>query len=49
MVPFRELSIEPGRPGDDGSTAEDLHMPMPEHHTTVAGYLRQAGYFTGHM
>ena len=24
-------------------------MPMPEHHTTVAGYLRQAGYFTGHM
>lgn len=29
--------------------AEDLHMPMPEHHTTVAGYLRQGGYFTGHM
>jgi N-sulfoglucosamine sulfohydrolase len=29
--------------------AEDLHMPMPADHTTVAGYLRKAGYFTGHM
>jgi arylsulfatase A-like enzyme len=29
--------------------AEDLHMPMPERHTTVAGYLRRAGYVTGHM
>lgn len=29
--------------------AEDLHMPMPERHTTVAGYLGKAGYFTGHM
>ena len=29
--------------------AEDLHMPMPASHTTVQGYLRNAGYFTGHM
>lgn len=29
--------------------AEDLHMPMPERHTTVQGYLGNAGYFTGHM
>lgn len=29
--------------------AEDLHMPMPERHTTVPGHLRKAGYFTGHM
>lgn len=29
--------------------AEDLHMPMPERHRTVAGHLRRAGYFTGHM
>ena len=29
--------------------AEDLHMPMPAAHTTVPGYLRKAGYFTGHM
>lgn len=29
--------------------AEDLHMPMPERHTTVAGHLGNAGYFTGHM
>lgn len=29
--------------------AEDLHVPMPERYTTVAGHLRQAGWFTGHM
>ena len=29
--------------------AEDLHMPMPGRYTTVAGHLREAGYFTGHM
>lgn len=29
--------------------AEDLHMPMPERHTTAPGYLRRAGYITGHM
>ena len=29
--------------------AEDLHMPMPERHTPVQAYLRDAGYFTGHM
>lgn len=29
--------------------AEDLHMPMPERYTTVAGHLRRAGWFTGHM
>lgn len=29
--------------------AEDLHMPLPAGHTTVAGYLRDAGYVTGHM
>jgi arylsulfatase A-like enzyme len=29
--------------------AEDLHMPLPERHTTIAGHLRRAGYFTGHM
>ena len=29
--------------------AEDLHMPMPERHVTVPGYLGRAGYFTGHM
>ncbi|HEU5482603.1 MAG TPA: sulfatase, partial [Sphingomicrobium sp.] len=29
--------------------AEDLHVPMPERHTTVPGHLRRAGYFTGHM
>jgi N-sulfoglucosamine sulfohydrolase len=29
--------------------AEDLHMPMPAEHRTVAGWLREAGYFTGHV
>lgn len=29
--------------------AEDLHMPMPPEHVTVAGYLQRAGYFTGMM
>ncbi|MGH8204430.1 MAG: sulfatase-like hydrolase/transferase, partial [Steroidobacteraceae bacterium] len=29
--------------------AEDLHMPMPAAHTTVPGFLRMTGYFTGHM
>lgn len=29
--------------------AEDLHMPMPERHTPLQAYLREAGYFTGHM
>ncbi|MEX2495773.1 MAG: sulfatase [Woeseia sp.] len=29
--------------------AEDLHMPMPAHHRTIAGHLGKAGYFTGHM
>jgi arylsulfatase A-like enzyme len=29
--------------------AEDLHMPMPAGHRTVAGWLREAGYFTGHL
>lgn len=29
--------------------AEDLHMPMPAKYITVAGHLREAGYFTGHM
>jgi arylsulfatase A-like enzyme len=29
--------------------AEDLHMPMPVEHRTVAGWLREAGYFTGHL
>lgn len=29
--------------------AEDLHVPMPERYTTVAGHLRRAGWFTGHM
>lgn len=29
--------------------AEDLHMPLPQKYTTVAGHLRRAGYVTGHM
>lgn len=29
--------------------AEDLHMPMPNRHTPLQAYLREAGYFTGHM
>ena len=29
--------------------AEDLHMPMPERHVPLQAYLREAGYFTGHM
>jgi arylsulfatase A-like enzyme len=29
--------------------AEDLHMPLPDRHRTVPGYLHKAGYFAGHM
>jgi arylsulfatase A-like enzyme len=29
--------------------AEDLHMPLPEGEKLVPTYLKQAGYFTGHM
>lgn len=29
--------------------AEDLHMPLPEGDRIVPGYLRERGYFTGHM
>jgi arylsulfatase A-like enzyme len=29
--------------------AEDLHMPLPAGQRTVAGWLRDAGYFTGHL
>ena len=29
--------------------AEDLHMPLPPDQKFVSSYLRQAGYFTGHM
>lgn len=29
--------------------AEDLHMPLPADQTFVSTYLKQSGYFTGHM
>ena len=29
--------------------AEDLHMPLPAGERMVPSYLREAGYFTGHM
>ncbi len=42
------ISILTGRyPHATGT--EDLHVPMPERYTTVAGHLQRAGWFTGHM